>query len=102
MTEDVEIIIKGSTPTEPNYKESTSLSNIDETIIREAELNILTLEDDPSEIYNKSESSSKKRKYDINIYKYNPSVSIAWKKNVADFFPRITTAANKSFLNKRI
>ncbi len=69
------MITKRSTSTGFNYKESTPLFNIDETIIREAELNILTLEDNLSRIYNKSKSSSKKRKRDINIYEYNPSVS---------------------------
>ena len=57
MTEDIEIITKKPTPIKSDYRESTSLSNIDETIIREAELNTLTLENDPSEIYNKSEPS---------------------------------------------
>ncbi len=70
------MIIKRPTSTEPNHKESTPFSNIDETIIREAELNTLTLENDSSKTYNKSRLSSKKYKYDINIYKYNPSVSI--------------------------
>ncbi len=60
-----------------NYKESTPLSNMDETIVREAELNILTLENDLSRTYNKSGSLSKKRKRDINTYKYNPSVFVA-------------------------
>ncbi len=49
---------------------------MDETIIRETELNILTLGDNPSKIYNEFRLSSKKRKYNINIYKYNPSVSV--------------------------
>ncbi len=69
--------MKESAPTGFDYKESTSLSDMDETIIREAELNTLTLGDDLFEIYNKSGLSSKKRKRDINIYKYNPSVFIA-------------------------
>ncbi len=85
MTEDVEIITKKSTFTESNYREFTPLSNIDETIIREAELDILTLGNDLFEIYNKSGPSSKKRKRDINTYEYNPSVFTAWKKNIADF-----------------
>ncbi len=76
MLEDVEMIIKESTSIEFGYKESTSFFNMDETIIREAELNALTLENDLFGIYNKSGLSSKKRKRDINIYKYNPSVSI--------------------------
>ncbi len=71
------MITKESTSTESNYKESISLSNINETIIREAELNILILEDDLSKIYNKFRLSSKKRKYNINIYKYNLFVSAA-------------------------
>jgi len=50
---------------------------VDETIIREAKLDILTLENDLSRIYDKSGSSSKKRKRNINIYEYNPSVSAA-------------------------
>ncbi len=77
MTEDIKITTKKPTPTESNYRESTPLSNINETIIREAELNILTFKNDPSKTYNKSRSSSKKCKRDINIYKYNPSVSTA-------------------------
>ena len=84
------------------YRESTSLSNIDETIIWEAELDTLTLGDDPSGIYNKSGLSSKKRKRVINICGYNSSVSVAWKKNVADFSSRAATATNKSLLNKSI
>jgi len=71
------MITKGFTPTGFNYKESTLLSDVDETIIREAELNILTLENDLSRTYNKSGSLSKKRKRDINTYKYNPSVFVA-------------------------
>ena len=43
---------------------------MDETIIREAKLDILTLENDLSRIYDKSGSSSKKRKRNINIYEY--------------------------------
>ena len=78
-------ITKKPTSTESNYRESTSFSNIDETIIREAELDILTLGNDLFEIYNKSGPSSKKRKRNINIYECNPSVSIAWKKNVVGF-----------------
>ena len=77
MIEDVKITIKKSTPIKSNYKKSTPLSNINETIIREAELNILILEDDLSKIYNKFRLSSKKRKYNINIYKYNLFVSAA-------------------------
>ncbi len=33
VTKDIKIITKKSTPTEPDYRESTPLSNIDETII---------------------------------------------------------------------
>ena len=77
MREDIEITTKKPASTGPNYKESTPLSDIDETIIREAELDTLTLENDPSGTYDKSRPSSKKRKRDINIYKYNSSVSAA-------------------------
>ncbi len=102
MPEDIKITTKKFTPTEPNHKKSTPLSNINETIIREAELNTLTLENDPSKTYNKSKPSSKKRKRDINTYEYNPSVSTAWKKNITGFFSRTTTTTNKSFLGKPI
>ena len=88
--------------TGPNHKKSTPLSNINETIIRETELDILTLENEPSGIYNESGSSSKKRKRDININEYDPSVFVAWKKNITDFFSRTATAANKGFLNNSI
>ncbi len=77
MPEDIKIIIKKPAFIGSDYKESTSFSNINETIIRETKLNILILKNDPSGIYNKSGSSSKKRKRDINIYKYNSSVSVA-------------------------
>ena len=96
------MITKESTFIESNYKKSTSLFNVDETIIWEAELNALTLGDDLSRIYNKSGPSSKKRKRDINICKYDPSVSTAWKKNVISFSSRVATAANKSLLGKPI
>jgi len=75
VIEDVKITTKGPTSTEPSYRESTPLSDINETIIREAELNTLTLENNLSKTYNKSELSSKKRKRDINIYECDPSVS---------------------------
>ncbi len=75
---------------------------MDETIIREAELDILIFGDDLSKIYNKSGLSSKKRKRDINIYEYNPSVSITWKKNITNFSSRAAIIVNKSFLNKPI
>ncbi len=102
VPEDIKIITKGSTPTGPGYKESTPFSDVDETIIREAELDVLTLGDDPSRTYNESGLSSKKRKRDINIYGYNPSVSAAWKKNIANFSSRAATTANKNFLSKPI
>ena len=70
------MITKKPTLTGPSYRESTSLSNIDEMIIRKAELDILTFGDDPSKTYNKSGLSSKKRKRDINIYGCDPSVSV--------------------------
>ena len=77
MTEDIEMITKRFTSTESDYREFTSFSNMDESIIREAELDTLTLGDDLFRTYNKSRLSSKKRKRDINIYEYNPSVFIA-------------------------
>jgi len=70
------MITEGSTFTESDYKKSTPLFNMDETIIWEAELNILTLKNDSCRIYDKSRLSSKKRKRNINIYECNPSVSI--------------------------
>src|SRR6266536_5548599 len=102
MPEDIKITTKKPTPTESNHKKSTPLSNIDETIIRETELNTLTLENDLFKIYNESRSSRKKRKRDINIYEYNPSVSAAWKKNITNFSSRTTTITNKSLLGKPI
>ncbi len=102
MLEDIKIITEKSVFIEFDYKESTPLSNMDETIIWETELDILTLGDDLFGIYNKSKLSSKKRKRDINICGYNPSVFIAWKKNIADFSSRAAIAVNKSFLNKPI
>ncbi len=69
------MITEGPTSTGLSYKEFTPFFNIDETIIREAELDILTLGDNLSGIYNKSGLSSKKRKRDINTYEYNSSVS---------------------------
>src|SRR6266498_4250467 len=102
LIEDIKIITKESAPTELDYKESTPLSDVNETIIREAELDVLTLGDDPSKTYNESGLSSKKRKRDINIYGYNPSVSAAWKKNIANFSSRAATTANKNFLSKPI
>ncbi len=70
------MIIKGFISTESDYREFTSLSNMDETIIRKTELNTLIFGNNLFKIYNKSGLSSKKRKYNINIYKYNPSVFI--------------------------
>ena len=102
MLEDVKMITKRPTSTGSDYKESTPLSDVDKTIIREAELDVLTLENDPFGTYNKSELSSKKRKRDINIYEYNLSVFVAWKKNVTGFSSRAAITANKSLLNKPI
>ena len=102
MLEDVKIITEEFVFTGSDYKEFTSLFNMDETIIWEAELDILTFGDDLSGIYNKSGLSSKKRKRDIDIYRYNSSVFVAWKKNIADFFSRVAIAANESFLGKSI
>ena len=96
------MITKESTSIESDYRKSTSFSNVDETIIWEAELDTLTLGDDPFRTYNKSELSSKKRKRDINIYEYNSSVSAVWKKNITNFSSRAATAANKNLLNKSI
>jgi len=102
VREDVEMITKKFAFIGSGYRESTSLSDMDETIIWEAELDILTFGDDLSGIYNKSGLSSKKRKRDIDIYRYNSSVFVAWKKNIADFFSRVAIAANESFLGKSI
>ncbi len=102
MPEDIKIITEGSASTKPGHKEFTSFSDIDETIIREAELNILILGNDPFGIYDESGLSSKKRKRDINIYGYNPSVFVAWKKNITNFSSRAATTINKSFLGKPI
>ena len=102
MLEDVEMITEGPASIGFGYKKSTPLSDMDETIIREAELDVLTLGDDPSKTYNESGPSSKKRKRDINIYGCDPSVSVAWKKDVASFSSRVATVANKSFLGKPI
>ncbi len=96
------MITEESTSIKLNYRESTSLSNIDETIIWEAELDVLIFENDLFGTYNKSRPSSKKRKRDINIYEYNLSVFVAWKKNVTGFSSRVTITANKSFLDKPI
>ncbi len=96
------MITEGSTSIGPNYKKSTPFSNINKTIIWEAKLNTLTFKNDLSGIYNKSGLSSKKRKRDINIYEYDSSVFIAWKKNVVDFSSRVAITANKSFLGKPI
>src|SRR6266536_2457750 len=71
MLEDVKLITEGSTPIGFNHKKSTPLSDINETIIREAELDVLIFEDDLFKTYNKSRPSSKKRKRDVNTYGYN-------------------------------
>src|SRR6266498_4965111 len=102
VPEDIKMITKKPTPTKSDYKKSTPLSNIDETIIRETELDTLTLGDDLFETYNKSRLSSKKRKRDINTYGCDPSVSTTWKKNVVNFSSRAATTTNKSLLNKPI
>src|SRR6266536_671700 len=96
------MITEEPTSTGFGYKKSTSFSDLDETIIRETELNTLILGNDLSGTYDKSGPSSKKRKRDINIYEYNPSVFVVWKKNIAGFSSRITNTINKNFLNKPI
>ncbi len=96
------MITEGFTSTEFSYKKSTSLSNIDETIIWEAELNILILGNNLFGIYNKSKLSSKKRKRDVNICGYDFFVFIAWKKNIANFSFRAAIVVNESFLGKSI
>ncbi len=80
MPENIKIITEGLIFIGSGYKESTPLSNINETIIWEAELNTLTLGNNLSRTYNKSEPSSKKRKRDINTCEYNPSVFVTEKK----------------------
>ncbi len=65
-------------------------------------MDILILGDDSSGIYNKFRLSSKKRKRDINTYKCDSSVFIAWKKNITGFFSRAATTTNESFLDKLI
>ena len=96
------MIIEGFTSIGFGYKEFTSFSDVDETIIREAKLNTLTLEDNLFRIYNESGLSSKKRKRDINICGCDSSVSVVWKKNVAGFFFRVVIVVNESLLNKPI
>ncbi len=96
------MIIEKFASTGSGYRESTSFSDVNETIIRKGKLDILTLGDDLFGIYNKSGSSSKKRKRDINIYGCDFSVSVVWKKNVVSFSSRAATAANESFLGKSI
>ncbi len=71
------MITKGPASIGFNYRESTPLSDINETIIREAELNILIVGDDLSRIYNESKLSSKKRKRDVDICGCDSSVSTA-------------------------
>ncbi len=102
MREDIKIITERPVFIGLDYRESTPLSNIDETIIREAELDILTFGNKLFRIYNESGLSNKKRKRDINIYGYNPSVSITWKKNITNFSSRAATTVNESLLNKPI
>ncbi len=102
MIEDVEMITKESASTGSDYKKFTPLSDVDETIIRETELDTLIFGDDLSETYDKSGLWSKKRKRDVDIYEYNFSVSVAWKKNVAGFSFRAAIVINKSFLGKPI
>ncbi len=94
MIEDVEMTMEGSIFTGFDYRESTPFSNIDETIIREAELDVLTLGDDLSEIYDESRPSSKKRKRDVDICECNSSVFVVWKKNIADFSSRAITVVS--------
>ncbi len=102
MLEDVKIITEEFVFTGSDYKEFTSLFNMDETIIWEAELNTLILGDDLFRIYDKSGPSSKKCKRDINTCEYNFFVFTAWKKNITNFSSQITTTANKNLLNKPI
>ncbi len=102
MPEDVKMITEGPAFIGFNHKESTPFSDVDETIIWEAELNTLILENDLSGIYDEFGPSSKKRKRDINTYKYNPSVFVVWKKNITGFSSRAATTINKSFLDKPI
>ncbi len=97
MTEDIKITIKESTSIESNYKESTFFSDINETIIREAELDILTLGDDLSGIYNKSGLSSKKRKRDVNIYGCDFSVLQRGRRMLLVFFPELRLLLIKIF-----
>ncbi len=102
MPKDIKIITEKLALIGFGYKKSTPLSDVDETIIREAELDTLTLGNDLSGTYNESGLSSKKRKRDINIYGYDSSVFVAWKKNVANFSSRATTTINKNLLDKPI
>ena len=76
VLEDIKITTEESASTGSGYRESTSFSDVNETIIRKGKLDILTLGDDLFGIYNKSGSSSKKRKRDINICGCDPSVFI--------------------------
>ncbi len=102
MIEDIKMITKRFTFIGLSYKESTSFSDMDETIIREAELDILTLGDDLSGIYNKFRLSSKKCKRDVDICGCDLSVFVAWKKNIIGFSSRVATVANKGLLDKPI
>jgi len=76
VVEDVEMTTEGPTPIKSDYRESTSLSDVDEIIIWKVELDALTLGDNLSEIYDKFGPSSKKRKRDVDIYGCDSSVSI--------------------------
>ncbi len=102
MLEDIEMTIERLVFIEFGYKKSTSFFDMDETIIRETELDTLTFEDDLFGIYDESGLSSKKRKRDINICGCDSSVSVVWKKNVAGFFFRVVIVVNESLLNKPI
>ncbi len=76
VIEDVEMITEGSTSIGFDYREFTSFFNMDKTIIRETELDVLILGDDLFGIYNKSGLSSEKRKRDIDICRCDFSVSV--------------------------
>ena len=102
MVEDIKMITEGFAFTGFDYRESTLFSDMDETIIREAELNTLTFENNLFRIYNDFGLSSKKCKRDVDICRCDFSVSVAWKKNITDFSSRATIVVNESLLNKPI
>ncbi len=79
MLEDIEMTIERLVFIEFGYKKSTSFFDMDETIIRETELDTLTFEDDLFGIYDESGLSSKKRKRDINK---NINISITFIPNI--------------------